>query len=273
MAVMRSPVQFTEDASDRAPEGSAASSPAATRRRRLGRHPLARRRSSVLGRTAIGLAALVLLGAAALGGLLALAPGVANAPVLASRSLSRHGGQPVAEVPVKVGDALVAIEDQAFRSPPGVDIAYGAIRYLYAHLQGKSSQGGSTLAQQLAKVLYTGPGDSPFDVAEQVVLALKLEITYSHQQLLTMYANSVYFGDGAYGLAMAAERYFHRSPAALDWAQASLLAGLVQAPSILDPLVHPHLALLRRNAVVAQLRAMGVLSAPVAHRVTAQPLL
>ncbi|MDA8184783.1 MAG: hypothetical protein M0035_10230, partial [Actinomycetota bacterium] len=102
---MRSPVRLTGNASARAPEERAASSPAAARWRRLGWHPLARRRSWVLGRVAIGLAALVMLGAAALGGLLALAPGVANAPVLASRSLSRHGGQPVAEVPVKVGDA------------------------------------------------------------------------------------------------------------------------------------------------------------------------
>ncbi len=206
-------------------------------------------------------------------GLLAAVPGVGDAPARVRAEVLSHGGQLAATAPAKVGDALIAIEDQAFRSPPGVDIAYGAARYLYARLSGHTGQGGSTLAQQLAKRLYTGPSRSPFTIAEQVGLAFKLELEYSHEQILTMYLNDAYFGDGAYGITQASTRYFHRSPASLDWAQASLLAGLVQAPSALDPIVHPHLALVRRNAVVAQLRATGELSPAAARRVAAQPLL
>lgn len=221
----------------------------------------------------IALAAAAAVCAAAVGGLLVAVPGVGNAPALVRAEVVSHGGQLVTRAPTKVGDALIAIEDQAFRGPPGVDIAYGAARYLYARLSGHTGQGGSTLAQQLAKRLYTGPSRSPLTIVEQVGLAFELELTYSHEQILTMYLNDVYFGNGAYGIAQASQRYFHRRPASLDWAQASLLAGLVQAPSALDPLVHPHLALLRRNAVIAQLRATGVLGATAARRIAAQPLL
>lgn len=234
------------------------------------RHPARRRR---LRRAIVVLVVVVALACLAVGSLLAAVPSVATAPALVRRELASHRAPAVQSVPPKVADALVAIEDQAFRSPPGVDIAYGLARYGYARLLGRTSQGGATLAQQLAKRLYT-PGDrSVLAKIEQVGLALKLELTYSQRQILTMYVNDVYFGAGAWGLAAASARYFHRPPAALDWAQASLLAGLVQAPSRYDPLRHPGLALERRDAVVAQLEAMGVLSAATARHVAAQPLL
>ncbi len=251
----------------------AGTSRAAPEQRSSGTKPTLGRWRSSVRRALIVLAVIVAMFAAAAGGLLAAVPGVGNAPALVRAEVASHGGQLVTSAPAKVGDALIAIEDQAFRSPPGVDIAYGAGRYLYARLLGRTGQGGATLAQQLAKRLYTGPSRNPLTIVEQVGLAFKLELDYSHEQILTMYLNDVYFGDGAYGIVQASQRYFHRSPTSLDWAQASVLAGLVQAPSALDPLVHPRRALLRRNAVIAQLQAMGVLSPSAARRVAAQPLL
>jgi len=90
---------------------------------------------------------------------------------------------------------------------------------------------------------------------------------------MTMYLNDDYFGDGAYGVAAAAERYFGHPPNDLTWAEASLLAGLLQAPSLDDPLVHPRRALARRAEVIAQLRAMGVLTPSAAALADASPLL
>jgi len=200
-------------------------------------------------------------------------PSVANAPALVAAELRRHGDPAVASPPQRVADAVIAIEDQAFRSPPGVDIVYGIARYATARLLGHRHQGGSTIAQQLAKRLYTGPGGGFLGHLEQVLLAFKLELTYSHRQIMTMYLNDDYFGDGAYGVAEAARRYFGRSPDDLTWAQASLLAGLVQAPTLDDPFTHPGRAALRRSEVVAQLRAMGVLSPSRALRADHQPLL
>lgn len=233
----------------------------------------ARRRRRWLRRVLATLSAFVVLTCIAVGSLLAAVPSVATAQSLVRRELASHEARAVRRVPPKVADALIAIEDQVFGSPPGVDIAYGLVRYAYARLLGRTSQGGATLAQQLAKRLYTPGGRSVLAKVEQVGLALKLELTYSHRQILTMYVNDVYFGAGAWGLADASARYFHRPPSTLDWAQASLLAGLVQAPSRYDPLRHPHLALERRDAVVTQLEAMGILSAAEAHRVAAQPIL
>lgn len=216
------------------------------------------------------LVALALLGTALL---LVSVPSVADAPELVAAELLRHGDPAVTSPPPRVADAVVAIEDQAFRNPPGVDIAFGIARYVVARLLGRQHQGGSTIAQQLAKRLYTGPGGGFLTHVEQVGLALKLELADSHRAIMTMYLNDDYFGDGAYGVRAAAERYFGRSPDELTWAQASLLAGLLQAPSLDDPLVHPRRALARRTQVIAQLRSMGVLSASAARRADRAPLL
>ena len=106
-------------------------------------------------------------------------------------------------------------------------------------MTGHGIQGGATLYQQLAKLLYTHGRSSASDEAEQVALAVKLYLTYTRQQILQMYAEVVYFGNGYYGLAAASCGYFGVRPAGLSWPQAAMLAGLVQGPSLDDPLTHP----------------------------------
>jgi penicillin-binding protein 1A len=175
-------------------------------------------------------------------------------------------------VPARFAKSLVATEDHRFYQDPGIDpIAVG--RVALGYLTGKGTQqGGATITQQLAKMLYT-PGQSGFKAeAEQVALAVKLSFTYSKAQILQMYAEVAYFGQGYYSLGAASCGYFGVPPSALAWQQAALLAGLVQAPSAYDPVTHPALAHAREAHVLGRLAATGVLTRAQADAALAQSL-
>lgn len=205
--------------------------------------------------------------------LLVALPSVSNAPALANAVVVDHGGVPTGYPPPdKVARSLVAIEDHAFYAPPVLDIGYGVARWAWGHLTSGGSQGGSTLAQQLAKRIYTGNSSSVAVKIEQVGLAAKLELRFSKPEIMTMYLDAAYFGDGSWGVGQASLRYFGKPPSVLSWPQAALLAGLVQSPSGYDPLRHPRAALLRRNEVLAQLAETGALTHRQARAYQAQGL-
>ena len=102
------------------------------------------------------------------------------------------------------------------------------------------AQGASTITEQVAKLLYLGGNDhTPWRKLEDAMLALKLENRYGKEQILAAYLDTPYLGEGTYGVADASEHYFGVTPKRLDTAQATLLAGLIQAPSAYDPVRHP----------------------------------
>jgi len=125
---------------------------------------------------------------------------------------------------------------------------------------GGSEQGGSTLDQQLAKTLYSNGNRAPTDIVAQVILGAKFDASYPKAQILQMYAQVAYFGAGFYRLQDAACGYFNVAPQQLTWSQASLLAGLPQAPSAYNPLTAPGLAALRQRHVLDRLVATGALT-------------
>jgi membrane peptidoglycan carboxypeptidase len=213
---------------------------------------------------------LVLLAAAA--ALMLATPSVSNAASLAREQASDHHETfPGPVVPVRFATALISTEDHRFSSEPGID-PFAIGRVLLAGLTASGDQGGATLYQQLAKLLYT-PGRTGFSVeTEQVALAIKLKFSYSGPQILRLYAEVAYFGHGFYGLAQASCGYFGRQADRLSWPQAALLAGLVQAPSAYDPLEHPNLARSRQRHVVSRLVATGALTARQATAALAVPL-
>ena len=238
--------------------------------RAIGRSAGARIASHV---AVVATAIVVLLGGGS-AALLAAVPSVAGAPVLVRLDLTGHGGTPAqSPPPPRVSASIRAIEDHLLGAPPGVDIAYGALRYLWNRVvHGLPDQGGSTIAQQLAKLVYTGPATGLGTEIEQVGLALKLEITYPTPVLTTLYLDAAYYGQGAYGLVAAARTYFGTRPSDLSWAQAAMLAGLVQAPSAYDPVVHPRLARERQLEVEHELVVTGALSPRLAAQVRREPL-
>ena len=181
---------------------------------------------------------------------------VANLQDAVAARLAPERARPVpyAAIAPMLRRAVVATEDERFYSHSGVDVLglLRAIPYDLSHAT--AAQGGSTITEQLAKTIYLGGDDhSPLRKAKDMALALRLESRYSKDQILAAYLNSVYFGDGATGVAAASRRFFATDPAHLTLAQASLLAGLIQAPSGFDPFVHPAAA---RDRQVAVLRSM-----------------
>lgn len=203
---------------------------------------------------------LVLLGAVAFGALLLLTPSVSNAGALVrAQNLAHHAADLGPPVPDRFAAALEATEDHRFTEEPGVD-PIAIVRVIVAHLDGRGDQGGATLYQQLAKVLYTQDRAGAAVELEQVALAVKLRFSYSAQQILQMYVGVVYFGHGFYGLQDASCGYFGTSPASLSWPQAALMAGLVQGPSADDPLTYPARARAREEHVLGRLVATGALT-------------
>lgn len=224
-------------------------------------------------RTLAVLVALIFLVVAVFGSLLLVTPSVRQAmAIVRARDRAYGVGYPGPPVPARFAASLVATEDHRFYHDPGVDpIALGRVAVGYVTGHG-SQQGGATITQQLAKMLYT-PGHSGLaSEVEQVVLAVKLNFTYSKAQILQMYADVAYFGQDYYSLGAASCGYFGAMPARLTWAQAATLAGLVQAPSAYDPVTHPVLARAREVHVLGRLVATGVLSQAQANAALAQPL-
>ena len=264
----------------RAGRARAADSPAGTQRRvpggtrprrRRPRRPRSRGRRLLRALVLLVIVG-VLLAGLAFGGLLLVTPSVGNAAALVrSQNRAHHAVYPGPPAPHRFAAALEATEDHRFASEPGIDpLAIG--RVLWARMTGGTDQGGATLYQQLAKVLYT-PGRSGIATElEQVALAVKLKYSYTGPQILRMYSSVVYFGHGFYGIKAAACGYFGIRPARLSWPQAALLAGLVQGPSADDPLAHPAAARAREMHVLGRLVATGVITQRQADADAAIPL-
>jgi penicillin-binding protein 1A len=177
-----------------------------------------------------------------------------------------------AVAPIAV-EALVATEDERFWSNSGVDVIgiLRALPYDATHLS--LAQGGSTLTEQLTKNLWlNGADQSVWAKLKDMALALKLNRHYSKDEILSAYLNTAYFGHGAYGIERASRRYFGVSPRSLTAAEATVLVGLVQAPTAFDPYVHPVGSRVRQISVLRSLVRVGAMPVSRAREVLAEPL-
>lgn len=237
--------------------------PAALRRqrRRSGRRPRRARIWRLLRAGAlivfVGATLLVVAGYAYMSSL----PSVSDAQQRVDLILREHHGVGVGTPPPqKVAQAIVAVEDQRFYSNHGID-TLSMLHFAWGFMTtGSTSQGGATISEQLVKRLYVRQPTTLGGKFEMLGLALKLDQQYSKPQILEMYLNAIYYGDQAYGIEQASQTYFHTSADQLTWGEASLLAGLPQAPSAYDPLKHYDLARIRQQHVLSRLVATGVLT-------------
>jgi membrane peptidoglycan carboxypeptidase len=202
-----------------------------------------------------------------------LTPSVADADVLIKAQLRAHHSPGLVALPDpdRVAQALIATENSRFTKTPGID-PLSALRAALATVTGSRDTGAATLEQQLAKNLYFRQDDGYVAKVQEAELALKLDARYSKNEILRMYLAEVYFGHGFYGLPAAAHGYFGLTPRQLTWAQASMLAGLVQAPSAYDPIRRLPVGRLRQRHVLDRLVATGVLTGTQADAAFAAPL-
>jgi penicillin-binding protein 1A len=195
----------------------------------------------------------------------------ANGATLATRGDMGGAEVPLRELPDYAPKAFVAIEDRRFYSHHGVD-PLGILRAVVRDvLHRGSTQGGSTITQQLAKNLFLTQERTISRKLQEVVLALWLEHKFSKTQILELYLNRVYFGSGAYGMEAAAQRYFGKSAKLLTLPEAAMLAGLVQSPSRLAPNHNPEGAERRAALVITAMAEQKMISEDAAKRALANP--
>ena len=146
--------------------------------------------------------------------------------------------------------ATVAIEDKGFYTNPGFDFA-GIVRAAFDNLKsGHIVGGGSTITQQLAKQQFLTPEQTVSRKIKELALAYELAQTYSKDQIMELYLNKSFYGSQSYGVEAAASSYFHIPASKLDLAQAAMIAGLPQAPTEWNPVLHPDAAKLRQTEVL-----------------------
>ena len=177
------------------------------------------------------------------------------------------------DIPQVLKDAVVAAEDRRFYQHQGVD-ARGLIRALRADASsGEYEQGASTITQQLVRLAYTDD-DSPTlrRKLKEAVLARELESQLSKDEILFKYLSRIYLGGGNYGVGAAAESYFRKPVQDLDLSEAALLAGVVPAPSVLDPRINPGGAESQRRGVLDIMADQGMITDQQRDRAQARPL-
>lgn len=230
------------------------------------------RKRRYLKRAAITVVTLGVVLALAVGVLYVVTPSAGEATALAQQQARQHGiAYPGPNVPGNFARPLVATEDHRFYSEPGIDL-FAVARVVKAKLTGGQDQGGATLEQQLAKMLYT-PGQASLSAElEQVTLGVKLNNTYSKQEILRLYAEVAYYGHGYYGLEQASCGYFGRPASELTVVQGAMLAGVVNAPSIDDPINDPVNARARLTHVIDRMVAVGYLTRTQANNALDAPL-
>ena len=171
---------------------------------------------------------------------------------------------PLKDVSPNVVQAVLAIEDQRFYSHKGLDIWRIGGAFV-ANLRNRDkAQGGSTITQQLARKSFLGDGKTFRRKFKEMYLALRVERQFTKDQILELYLNKVYFGEGLHGIEAAARGYFGKSAKTLTVDEAALLAGLIQAPSAYAPTDHMDRAMTRRAVVLDQMVEAGYLDRPAA---------
>jgi penicillin-binding protein 1A len=156
--------------------------------------------------------------------------------------------------------AIVAVEDRRFWEHQGVDFQ-GMARAVWADLRSQDFvQGGSTITQQFVKNQYTQQERTVSRKLKEATLAWQLEQRWSKDRILTAYLNTIYFGNGAYGIEMAARVYFDKHAKALTLPEAALLAGLPASPGVYDPAANPEAAKVRRTTVLRLMLEQGLIT-------------
>src|SRR3990170_1171272 len=172
-------------------------------------------------------------------------------------------------IPDVVRNAVIAIEDQRFYDHAGLDLR-AVLRAAYVDVTtGEIVEGGSTITQQLVKKVYVGEEETLTRKLKEAYLAWQLEHRLTKSQILTKYLNTVYFGNGAYGIMAASRTYFSKQPEDLNVEGSALLAGLIAAPVDYDPVTHPNRARNRRNRVLGRMLDLGMID-PIGHQVAVE---
>jgi membrane peptidoglycan carboxypeptidase len=165
------------------------------------------------------------------------------------------------DVPDYYKNAIIAVEDHRFKEHGAIDII-SIGRAIVSNVQAKElNEGGSTITQQVAKNLYfISEKNYVYRKIAEIFLAFDLENNYSKDEILEFYINTIYFGEGYYGISEASNGYYNKEPKDLTLYEATLLAGVPNAPSVYAPTVNPDLAKSRQGKVISSMVEYGYLT-------------
>ena len=179
---------------------------------------------------------------------------------------------PIQKIPKAMKNAILATEDPRFYQHSGIDYR-GIMRAALKNIMRfRVSQGGSTITQQLTKVVFLSPERSFIRKIREIILARRLEKEITKDEILELYLNKIYFGHGAYGVQMAAKTYFGKDISAVNQAEAALLAGLPKSPMVYSPYSDIDLTKLRQSQVLRRMVEEGYLTEVQAAKIYEQPL-
>ena len=188
-------------------------------------------------------------------------------------TLSEERRVPVSidKIPKHVQQAFIAIEDNRFYEHSGIDYR-GTARALVSTLSGREVQGGSTITQQLAKNAFLTQERSIIRKIKEAFIAKELEHKYTKDEILTMYLNQIYFGQGAYGIESASLYYFGKHVQNLDIAEAATLAAIPKSPNYYNPFENPKESKNRQELVIDQMVKYGFISVDSAAKAKAKKM-
>jgi penicillin-binding protein 1A len=173
---------------------------------------------------------------------------------------------PLSKIPPDLINAFIAIEDNEFYDHFGLNIK-GMVRAFFINLfSGRIKQGGSTITQQLAKILLTTSERSYIRKIKDIVISLMIEVTYTKKEILELYFNQIFLGHGVYGVESASKFYFDKHVSEIDLAEAALLATLPSAPNKLSPIRHTERSIERHRVVLAKMVDCGFITIPQAEK-------
>lgn len=195
-----------------------------------------------------------------------------NNQVIAEFSVEKRAILPLSKIPVDMQNAVIAMEDQNFFRHWGIS-PRGILRALLRDiLHRRSAQGGSTLTQQLSKLIFLKPEKTITRKIKEMVLALQIERNFSKQEILALYLNQIYFGNGVYGVQSASKLYFGKDVSEMTLGECSLLTGLIPSPERFSPFNNLERARQRRRLVLQRMVAENYITQAEADAANAEAI-
>ena len=196
----------------------------------------------------------------------------ASGELVASLYRENRDSVPLSAIPTVLQRAVIAIEDDRFYQHRGVDLR-AITRAVWRNITaGRLEEGASTITQQLARTLFLTQERTAARKLAEAILALEIERHLTKSEILERYLNQVYFGQGAYGIEMAARVYFGKHAKDLTLAESAMLAGVIQAPSVLTPFQNFPGAKARQQVVLARMVELGYVTPAAAKTAAAQQI-
>jgi len=195
-----------------------------------------------------------------------------NGKLIYEFSVEKRQMVPLEDIPVDIQNAVISMEDRNFFNHAGFSTKAILRALINDVILGKAAQGGSTLTQQLSRGVFLTKEKKMIRKIREIFLAVQIEALFSKQEILKLYLNEIYLGEGAYGVKAAAKKYFDKDLSELTLGESALLVGIIPLPSRYNPFASPEMAKTRRALVLNSMVETGFITPEEAAKAKQEPL-